>query len=548
MAAGRVMVIGLDAATLDLARPWAEEGRLPNLARFLRLGAAGPLASTFPATSPAAWSTFATGLEPGAHGVTNFYQLRPDRYDPYLMNAARRRGTTFWETAGRQGIRGGILNVPFTFPPRPYNGFLISCMLTPAVGPRMATPPEALHDLLAASPHYAIDVDLVRAPGRDPDQFLGQVLANLQARVEAAVGLYHKHRPPLFCVVFVAADRVCHFFWPYLEAARAGRATTAGQRRLGDAIGLVYEKLDEAVGMLLSEAGKETDVIILSDHGAGPLRKGVSLHRLLAQEGFLVEARAQRTRRLVRSIVWRFARRAPRFVKAGVKSVAPRLSEAAAGMVISSGIDFSRTRAYAAGCGVFVNLRGRQPCGVVEPGPQYEDLRSALIALLSELKDPETGQRVARRVCRREEIWSGPCLELLPDVVVETEDEGYFMTAFGGRGARGVFFPLPPMSWTALTQRGGHRRDGLLLAMGPHIRQGEVRGARIADVPATVLALLGCPIPETYAGRVLSEMLTEDVPLAAGTPTAAAEEPSTDDFTEADRADVSRRLKGLGYQ
>ncbi|MHC5034467.1 MAG: alkaline phosphatase family protein, partial [Planctomycetota bacterium] len=115
----KVMIIGLDAVTLELIRPWAEEGRLPNLARFLDEGASGPLRSTLPPGSPAAWSTFATGMNPGGHGVLGFYQLHADSYEPRLMNASSRAGTTFWEVAGQHGVRGGVLNLPFTFPPRP---------------------------------------------------------------------------------------------------------------------------------------------------------------------------------------------------------------------------------------------------------------------------------------------------------------------------------------------------------------------------------------------------------------------------------------------
>ena len=130
------MVIGLDAVTLELLRPWAEEGRLPNLARFLGDGASGPLRSTVPPNSPAAWSTFATGMNPGQHGILGFHQFLPEEYEPHLMNAASRRGETFWEIAGRHGLRGGVINLPFTFPPRPYNGFLITGVLTPSVCPR----------------------------------------------------------------------------------------------------------------------------------------------------------------------------------------------------------------------------------------------------------------------------------------------------------------------------------------------------------------------------------------------------------------------------
>jgi len=544
-----LMVIGLDGATLELARSWAEQGRLPNLAGFLDRGAAGPLRSTLPVESPAAWSTFATGLNPGKHGVLSFYQWPPQSYEPQLMNAARRQGESFWEIAGRRGVGGGVINVPFTFPPRPYNGFIISGMLAPTVSRRMVAPPEILTDLIAASPRYAVDVDIKNAVGQAPERFLRQALVNLQARLDAAIGLYRRHRPPLFCVVFVVADRVSHYFWPYMEAARAGRAAGEAQEQLGDAIALVYERLDAAVGALVAEAGDGTDVVILSDHGSGQLRSELDLRSLLAREGLLVRQRARLAERLRRRAVSAFAGRAPAGVKKWVKLRLPALSQTAAGSLALEGIDIRRSKAYPAGStqGVFVNLKGRQPCGIVEPGADYESVREQIIAALSRLRDPETGRPVARNLYRREEAWSGPRLDELPDVVMEQEEGACAVRTFPQRTGEGVFHPLPEADWSSLQPLGGHRREGLLLAKGPHVKSVQVRGANMADVPATILALLGCPIPEDFDGRVLSEMLTDDVEVQGGAATDSPEQPPEDGLTGEDRAAIQERLKGLGY-
>jgi predicted AlkP superfamily phosphohydrolase/phosphomutase len=545
----KVMIIGLDAVTLELIRPWAEEGRLPNLARFLDEGACGPLRSTLPPGSPAAWSTFATGMNPGGHGILSFYQLHADSYEPRLMNAATRAGATFWEVAGQHGIRGGVLNLPFTFPPRPYNGFLISGMLSPTVGRRIASPPEVLDDLVTASPDYAIDVDLVRAPVQDPQVFMRRVMENLEARLRAALGLYRKHRPPLFCVVFVAADRICHYFWPYLEAAREGRAHTEEQKDLAAAIRTVHEELDKAVGALVAEAGDDTDVIILSDHGAGPFRKGLNLRKVLAEAGLLAERPTRTTDRLKRYVVWRFARHAPRCVKGLAKSLFPGLTQSAAGVIACQGVDFRRSRSYPAGAtqGIFVNLSGRQPWGIVEPGVEYETVRDQIIEVLSQLRDPDTGKLIASKVHRREEVWSGPCLEGLPDVILEQAERICAVPTFAEDPGDSIFYALPEPSWNALHHLAGHRPDGVLLAMGPRVTNTTIRDAQIADVPPTILALLGCPIPENFDGRALSEILTGDVKMPG---TAAARLPErvvTDELTDEDKAAVEDRLRGLGY-
>jgi len=93
--------------------------------------------------------------------------------------------------------------------------------------------------------------------------------------------------------------------------------------------------------------------------------------------------------------------------------------------------------------------------------------------------------------------------------------------------------------------RWSHRRDGLLLAIGPHIKRGGVAGAAIADVTATILTLLGCKMPPDLDGRVLWEMLTSDV-----SPTGTCDTRPVDDggrISEEDASLVERRLRGLGY-
>jgi len=546
----RVMIIGLDAATLELVGPWAAEGRLPNIARFLQDGATGPLRSTLPAASPPAWSTFITGCNPGKHGILNFYNFVPQSYEPRYVNASHRHGIPFWEVAGAQGVKGGVINVPVTYPPEAFNGFLVAGMLTPRVDRKMVSPPEVFEDVMAASPHYSIDVRAATGRKLDPAEYLSQALDNAQARLECALHLYKKHRPPLFCVVFVAADRVCHQFWPYHEAYLAGKAKTPAEQQFGRAILEVYEKLDAAVGALLAEADEDTDILLMSDHGAGPLRKGLSLRKVLSDAGLLAEERPSALRGVSERAVWAAVRLVPGWLKRKACACFPRVAGRAAAVVSASGIDFARTKAYPTGqtsC-IWVNVKGRQPKGVVEPGEQYEEVREKIIQLLSELKDPDTGQRVIRKVYRREEVWSGPCLEELPDLVVEQKDETYDTPTFAEVHKETAFYALPEPDPKLFRRLGGHKRQGIIMALGPHIKRCEIAEADIADVPATVLALLGCEIPGEFDGRVLTEILTDDIEERRGHAAGPTEpDRESSDFDGEDKAVIEERLRRLGY-
>ncbi len=551
MPKSKLMIIGLDAATLRLVEPMAAEGKLPNLAKFMAGAAVGELASTLPAASPASWSTFATGMNPGGHGIISFVQMPQDSYAPCFLNASNRRGRTFWEIAGEEGVRCGIMNVPVTYPPRPCNGFVVGCLLSPSVSPNMVSPPELLNDLLETSPHYVIDIDVAARPGRDVRELmLKRALEAVACRQRAAIGLYRKHRPDLFCVVFTEIDRICHYFWTAHEAWRSGRTAEGLETRLGQAIEAVYQRTDEAVGAVLAEVGDDTDVLIVSDHGAGPVRTGLNMRRALAAEGLFGEVRPSLGRRLFKRSLYLGVKMMPTRLRARIKSTLPGLSSKTAGLVVETGVDWRRTLAYPCGDsgGIFVNLRGRQPMGTVAQ-EDYETVRDRIIRALEVLVDPNTGRRVMRKVHRREEIWSGPCLERLPDVLAEQEEQTYDTPLALPTCASpdDLFYSLPPSLPTIRHRDGGHTRDGLIMAKGPDIKPGRIEGARMLDVAPTVMAMLGCAVPAHFEGKVLTQMLQQQIEVKSLDDSQSGGGGSATALSSAEQQAVADRLRGLGY-
>jgi predicted AlkP superfamily phosphohydrolase/phosphomutase len=140
-AKGRLVMLGFDGVDPRWLEAWAKEGKLPALKQlmeenggkgYLRLG------STNPPQSPVAWTSFATGTQPGAHGIFDFisrtisdsptglpvslrvattsFEVQPAG-PPVARNL--RTGTPFWQTLGNDGVRVVALNVPYSFPPDP---------------------------------------------------------------------------------------------------------------------------------------------------------------------------------------------------------------------------------------------------------------------------------------------------------------------------------------------------------------------------------------------------------------------------------------------
>jgi len=151
----RIIFLGLDGLDPRRTERMMAEGAMPNLARLAAQGSYHRLRTTFPALSPVAWSTFATGVNPAKHNIFDFLDRSLKSYVPRLSSARvgrpsrvlrlgrlriplsptpvelRRKSQPFWKILGRQGIGSTILRVPITFPPEKFDGRLLSAMCTP---------------------------------------------------------------------------------------------------------------------------------------------------------------------------------------------------------------------------------------------------------------------------------------------------------------------------------------------------------------------------------------------------------------------------------
>ena len=151
----RLIFLGLDGLDPGLAERYMKEGKLPNLSRLREQGSFHRLRTTFPALSPVAWSTFATGVNPARHAMFDFLNRSLSSYMPYLSSSRvsgpekilklgkyriplsrpivemRRKSRTFWQILGQRQIASTILRVPITFPPEKFNGRMLSAMCTP---------------------------------------------------------------------------------------------------------------------------------------------------------------------------------------------------------------------------------------------------------------------------------------------------------------------------------------------------------------------------------------------------------------------------------
>jgi predicted AlkP superfamily phosphohydrolase/phosphomutase len=138
----KVLVVGFDGATFDIIKPLVADGRLPNLARLLETGASGILRSNIPPVTPSAWTSVFTGKNPGKHGIYDFEEINYQTYQLNTIRTSNHSEKTIWQILGEVGKRSIVLDVPFTYPPQPLNGLMLTGYGTPRNSEQPITYPE----------------------------------------------------------------------------------------------------------------------------------------------------------------------------------------------------------------------------------------------------------------------------------------------------------------------------------------------------------------------------------------------------------------------
>ncbi len=551
----RVLVIGLDAATFDLMRGWMEQGLLPNLGSLYRESASGDLRSTLPPTTPAAWSSLMTGKNPGKHGIFGMTARMDNHYRIMPLNSTFRRSRDLWEILSDNHLKVGVLNVPMTHPVRKVNGFMITGLLTPPGAKDYTYPTEMAEELQKAIGEYKVQERVYRFVEGNEESFLEELYRTTKMRADATLYLMENHEWDFFMVVFEGTDKIQHAFWQYLDS-RHPRYSKEKGAKYGDAILRYYQHMDGIVGEMLSKVDEDTTVLVVSDHGAGPLAKWIHVNNFLLKHGYLKMKRDIRT--YLKLLIFKTGITPLNIyqllLKLRVGRVRGKVGKEKTRRILRRFLlslhdaDWSRTKAYSMGgyCQIILNLKGREPKGIVDPSGDYRQVTDEIISLLSELKDSETGEAIfyPDRIYRKEDAYKGPLSSLAPDLVFLPND---LYLSFAG-----LEFGTNKIISSVSGWSGAHRMNGILMLRGEGIRKGvQLEDAKIEDVAPTILYLMGVPIPKDMDGRVLIEAF--DPKLIATRPVKyemAEEAPvsgSEQKYTQEDQEKLKQVLKGLGY-
>jgi predicted AlkP superfamily phosphohydrolase/phosphomutase len=282
--------------------------------------------------------------------------------------------------------------------------------------------------------------------------------------------------PDLFVSVFQATDKVQHMLWRLIDPQHPMYNRRLAEK-YGGAIDRTYMRCDSLVGLFLARARHNgATVLVVSDHGFSSFRKAVNINTWLVRNGYMTLSRLDPVRD--RNLEDLFGRG-----------------------TFWPNVDWSKTRAYALALGqIYVNQKGREKLGIVAKGAETGALKKELTERFGALRDPDTGERVVRRIYSREELYRGPYFDEAPDLVVGFE-EGYrvsWQTSLGG---------IPPeiiepneRRWSAdHCSVDPSQVEGVFFSSRPV----DSASPRIEDVAPSVLSKLGIAPPGDMDGRPL---------------------------------------------
>lgn len=508
-----VLLIGLDAAELTLVERLCDEGRLPALQALRAQGSFGALAGDATTFAGGVWPSFYTARPVPYHGIYHNKLWRPANMRCEIAAPDWLPEQPFWAQLGPDR-RVAILDMPMTVaPPRVARGVQVAGWGTHDLIASGAWPAGLWRRLVGEVGRPLMPVELF---GPQTPATLRRLRAELLAATEQmarlSAGLLRQERWDLFAVVFGATHRAGHYLWDLSQIDAAALAPTE-RRELEGALVEIYQACDRAVARLVEQAPGYR-VMVFAVHGMGPnaswADRCADLLGLIQRRGAAAPPRAGLLYRVKKALPWEL-----------VREVTTRLPTAVTNRLVelwsARMFDWGSTRSFPlpmdhAGY-VRINLRGREPQGIVAPGAEYDALCAELSAAFCSFRDIESGRPIVERVYRLDELAppDAPYRTGLPDLLIVWAD----VPVSGSRGVRSPDYGelrLDPPGRLPSGRAGNHRPHGWCIAAGPGIAAGgRIQGQSILDLAPTALHWLGAPVPQLMQGRPIETL--EPIPF-----------------------------------
>ncbi len=454
----KVLIIGWDCAAPELVFD-AFKDDMPNTQRLMKEGVYGELESAIPPITVPAWMCMMTGRDPGELGIYGFRNRKDYSYDNlYIVNSQAIQVPTLWDILGACQKKSVVLGVPLTYPPKPFPGWMVTSFLTPNKHVQWTFPPRLKREISTVADDYMMDVPNFRTDRRVE---LERALFKMtETRFKLARYLLREKPWELFTLVEMGSDRLHHAFWRFWDK---GHRQHEPNSPFKDTMRRYYAALDAELGRILGIIDENTTLMIVSDHGAKSMDGGICVNEWLQQHGYLTLNRQPQ----------------------GRTPFSPSL------------VDWPHTQAWGEGGyygRIFLNVKGREPDGVIEP-KDYEKKRDELKTALEAIVDGN-GAHIGTRIFKPQDIYK-ECRNIPPDLLVY----------FGALSWRSVGSVGYNSIYTYENDIGpddcNHAEMGMFIlkSKSDSAPRGRVSPKSLYDIAPTVLAEFGIDIPSTMKGQ-----------------------------------------------
>jgi len=436
-----------------------------------------------------------------------------------LINSTKVRSRSLWKILSEYGKRVGVVNIPVTYPVEQVNGFLISGFLTPSKATDYFYPPNSKDELI----DYKIDIDFggimgeLPRGGVDKTTIIEEQYRVTRRRVEVCSKLIEKYKPDFFIVNFKGVDNVQHLFWDNQE--------------------VIFEFLNEVDSYIdeLQETMNPDVTIIMSDHGFHARSiEYFHINSWLKENGYLT---AQKGRGALQIRLYNMGiALSQRF--SSISKIVPDtiqkwiMSEKQA----SSQINLEKTKAFGTRWGVYINAdpKNRPP------------LKQELVNELIMATDDRTGGKFFQRVIPKEEIFSGPYFDNLPNIIL-LPNPRYRINP-------NIHKNLTAPRVDSPLKTADHTGDpfGIIIVAGNMIARGKrIEDAKLIDLAPTILHMMDVSIPPEMDGRILRNIFSEETELfrkpAQYSNVSFIKDENLYNVEEKQDKEIQDRLKALGY-
>ena len=354
-------IIGLDGVPITLLQDLAYRGIMPHMNQLIQQGTLIKMRSSLPPNSATSWNSMITGKNPGTHGVYGFTDFIPGTYTQSFYNSYKLKALPFWRITTDRTL---IINLPAAYPAQPLNGSMITGFVSPDIE-KSVYPSTHLPWLLKHE--YQIDVDPSLYKESIP-LFIAQLNNALDKRLETLNHLLQQKKYDTLLFVVTGTDRIEHYLWN----AYTDKSHLHHQDFLD-----FYTIIDQAIQHITEKLPQNAPLLMLSDHGMGPIDIAVNINTILRQEGYLVNDTNLRK---------------------NYNNIKPETSAFAT----------EQNKIY-------LNYKTRFPNGTVKTS-KTDTLQNELIDSLNDLT--YNGNKVVKKIHKKQDIFTGPETDFAPDLVI----------------------------------------------------------------------------------------------------------------------------------